>query len=79
MALSLFVLKGDGVDLYEYLGPVVKVDVFGNETEIDPLLKASTYAVSEAKAKSNLIYRYRRLHGYSNAVRLKLPGKFTVS
>lgn len=67
------------MDLYEYYGPVVRIDAFGNETEIDPIFKASTYAESEKKARNNLIYRYRRLHGYSNAVRLKLPGRFTIS
>lgn len=67
------------MDLYEYYGPVVRIDSFGNEIEIDPLYKASTYAESEKKARNNLIYRYRRMQGYSNAVRLKLPAKFRVS
>lgn len=66
------------MNLYEYYGPVVRVDVFGNETEIDPLYRASTYAVSETKARNNLMYRYKRMQGVPKAVHIKLPGKFTV-
>lgn len=66
------------MDLYEYYGPVVRVDVFGNETEIDPLYKASTYAESQAKARNNLTYRYKRMQGIPKAVRIKLPGTFTL-
>lgn len=66
------------MNLYEYYGPVVKSDAFGHDMEIDPYFKASTYAESNAKARNNLIYRYKRLHGISQAVRLKLPGNWKV-
>lgn len=64
---------------YNYYGPVVRVDIFNNECEIDSVYKGSTYAESEKKARNNLIYRYKRLHGIPISVRLKLPGKLTES
>ena len=37
--------------------------------------KASTYAPSEAKAKSNLAYRYKKENGMTPNTKITLPGK----
>lgn len=66
------------MDEYTYTGPVVKIDIFGNELVLDHMFKATTYAESEKKAKNNLAYRYKRTHGLPMAARLKFPGTFTV-
>ncbi len=37
--------------------------------------KASTYAPSEVKAKSNLAYRYKKENGWMPNTKITLPGK----
>ena len=55
---------------YLYTGPVYR---FG--TMIVPNWSCQTYAVSEAKARSNLEYRYKQLAGLQKYVKITLPGK----
>lgn len=58
---------------YIYSGPVKEFGyIISNKWE------AETYAVSEKKARANLIYRYKREHGKVQAVKITLPGKLTV-
>lgn len=40
---------------------------------------ASTFAVSEKKAKSNLKYRFKKEHGYVTGTRVDIPGKLSLS
>lgn len=57
---------------YSYAGPVMSF-----ENVMSSNWQASTYAVSEQKARNNLAYRYRKEHGMSVETRLTLPGKIT--
>ena len=56
-----------------YEGPVYEFD-----TMVVEKWKATTYAVSEAKALSNLAYRFKRKRGKSPDTKIKLPGKLKV-
>lgn len=58
---------------YSYDGPVKEF-----ETCINPRWKATTRAVSEKKARSNLIYRYKKEHGKDPSAQIKLPGKIKM-
>lgn len=58
---------------YEYDGPVMN----DGGCELSRW-KASTVAPSESKARSNLIYRFKKEHGIFMGARISLPGKFTV-
>lgn len=60
--------------LYYYDGPVMEFD-----TCIVNRWQASTYAVSEKKAKSNLTFRFKKLHNKTNTVKITLPGKIIAS
>lgn len=56
--------------LYSYDGPVLEFDkIIANRWQ------AQTYAVSEAKARSNLIYQFKKLSGRVPRTRITLPGK----
>lgn len=55
---------------YRYCGPVKEFDDI-----INSRWDATTYAVTEAKAKSNLVYRYKREHGKAADCKITLPGK----
>ena len=55
---------------YSYDGVVKEFD-----TIISNRWSVSTYAISEKKARSNLIYRYKREHGKSPDSKVTLPGK----
>lgn len=59
-------------DKYSYEGPVKSFD-----DVIHRCWSASTYAVSEKRARTNLAYRYRKEHGMSAETRITLPGKIT--
>lgn len=48
-----------------------------NDQPIESNWSASTYAVSEKQAKTNLEYRYRIMHGYTRDAKITLKGKFT--
>lgn len=56
--------------LYVYEGVVKEFDNI-----ISRDWKGSTYAVSEKKAKSNLIYQYKKAHNKVASVKITLPGK----
>lgn len=55
---------------YRYDGPVMRF-----EDCVQHHWKASTYALSEAKAKSNLAYRYKKENGLMPNTKITLPGK----
>lgn len=55
---------------YQYDGPVMRF-----EDCIQYRWKASTYAPSESKAKSNLAYRYKKENGLMPTTKITLPGK----
>ena len=59
---------------YNYDGPVMEFDRC-----IERKWRASTYAVSEKKARSNLTYQYKRLHKKTPNSMITLPGKITIS
>ena len=40
--------------------------------------KASTYAPSESKARSNIAYRYKQETGKIARTQIKLPGKLVI-
>lgn len=58
---------------YEYEGPVMEDGGYHLSR-----WKASTAAVSESKARSNLIYRFKKEYNIFMGARISLPGKFTV-
>lgn len=58
---------------YSYNGPVMEFDRC-----IADRWKGETVAVSEKKAKSNLIFRYKQENGKAANARISLPGKLTV-
>ena len=55
---------------YYYDGPVMRF-----ENCVQNRWKASIYAPSEAKAKSNLAYRYKKENGMTPNTKITLPGK----
>lgn len=59
---------------YTYKGAVYAFDNL-----IAVCWEASTWAISEAKAVSNLKYQFRRAAGIANYTPISLPGKLTVS
>lgn len=58
---------------YSYDGVVKELD-----TIISNRWRGSTYAASEKKARSNLIYRYKREHGKSPDSKITLPGNLVM-
>lgn len=58
---------------YLYNGPVLEF----NKCICDRWV-ASTFAVSEKKARSNLTYRYKKENGKVPNSKITLPGKLTV-
>lgn len=58
---------------YQYEGPVMSF-----ETCVRTKWIATTSAISERKAKSNLIYRYKREHGLLPSASIRLPGKMVL-
>lgn len=59
--------------LWEYNGPVMAF-----ENVIDRNFKAKTQATSEAKAKANLAFRYKKSHGLMPGAKITLPGKLSL-
>lgn len=57
---------------YSYNGPVMEF-----ERCIANNWQASTYAVSEKKARSNLVFRFKKEHGKQAGSKISLPGKIT--
>lgn len=58
---------------YEYDGPVY---FFNNM--LTPRWSCQTYAVSEARARSNLEYRFKCAAGLQKYAKITLPGKLTI-
>ena len=58
------------MNLYSYSGPVTMFNRCVSST-----WKGETYASSERKAKSNLIFQYKKQNGLTPASRINLPGK----
>ncbi len=56
---------------YRYDGPVMRF-----EDCVQHRWKASTYALSEAKARNNLAYRFKKENGLMPNTKITLPGKF---
>lgn len=59
---------------YHYDGPVVKFNVC-----IQDRWKASTFALSEAKARNNLAYRYKKEHEMVPNTKITLPGRLILA
>lgn len=59
--------------LYSYDGPVMEFDRC-----IAHLWHGQTYAVSEAKARTNLAFQFKRETGRVPRTRITLPGKIVV-
>lgn len=56
--------------LYSYAGPVLEFDKIVTNNWY-----GQTYAVSEAKARSNLAYQFKRENGKVPRTKITLPGK----
>lgn len=59
--------------VYVYEGDVMHFD-----TVIERNWKAETFAISEAKAKLNLKYRWREENGYSQTFKIELPDEIKM-
>lgn len=59
--------------LYSYDGPVKEF-----ETCVKSNWHATTYAVSEKKARSNLTFRFKQETGRSRDAKISLPGKIVL-
>lgn len=62
------------VEKYIYNGPVMKFD-----TCIQNRWPAETYAPSAAKARSNLVYRFKKENGLANSAKITLPGELKLA
>ena len=58
---------------YTYSGPVMEFD-----NCIEHCWKASTFAASENKAKSNLAYQYKKKNNKLRNTKITLPGKLVA-
>ena len=58
---------------YLYEGPVMEF-----ERCITPQWRATTWAVSPSKAKSNLAFRFKKENGKATNSKISLPGKVVV-
>ena len=67
-------MKYPGYKTYTYDGPVLE---FGKL--ISTRWSASTYAPSERKARSNLIYQFKQKYGKTVITKIELPGKIVQS
>ena len=60
-------------DVYTYEGPVLV-----NDINVCNRWNAKTYAISGKKAKSNLMYQYKKEHGLPINTKIDLPGIILV-
>ena len=58
---------------YSYEGPVMYFD-----TCVDGRWKASTYAISEDKARNNLTCQYKKCNNYARNAKIILPGRVVM-
>ena len=71
LSLFLYLSKGGkNIQQYQYDGPVMRFNDF-----VQHRWKATTVAPTEAKAKSNLAYRYKKENGLMPNTKITLPGK----
>lgn len=61
------------MSLYSYNGPVLEFDRI-----VTDRWEAQTYATSEAKARSNLAYQFKRETGRVPRTKITLPGKIVL-
>ena len=61
------------MNLYSYAGPVLEFDKI-----VTNCWHGQTYAVSEAKARNNLAYQFKKEHGKVPRSKITLPGKIIV-
>lgn len=61
------------MNLYSYEGAVMEW-----ERCVQHCWKAETYASSEAKARSNLAYRWKKENGRTPQCKISLPGKMRL-
>ena len=74
MALSLFVFaEEETMNKYSYDGPVMEFD-----TCVAARWKASTYAVSEKKARNNLTYQFKKESNRIPNTKITLPGEIKL-
>lgn len=59
--------------MYSYDGPVMKFNIC-----VDNHWKGQTAAPSEAKAKSNLAFQYKKQNNMTPNTRVTLPGKLVL-
>lgn len=59
--------------LYSYSGPVREFD-----KEISRNWESQTYAVSEKKARANLVFQFKKQTGREARSKITLPGKLIV-
>lgn len=59
--------------LYSYAGPVLEFDKV-----VTNCWHGQTYAVSEAKARNNLAYQFKKENGRVPRTKIALPGKITA-
>lgn len=59
--------------LYSYDGPVMMFDKCIADRWVD-----TTYAVSEKKARSNLVYKYKMKHNLVPNTKVTLPGEIIL-
>ena len=61
------------MNLYTYCGPVLEFDrIIANRWQ------GQTYAATEAKARSNLAYQFKRDNGRVPRSKITLPGKIVI-
>lgn len=60
-------------DLYTYEGSVYELD-----RNVRSHWKAATYAVSSEKARSNLMFQYKKEHGLPINTKIDLPGVLMI-
>lgn len=61
------------MNLYTYCGPVLEFDrIIANRWQ------GQTYAATEAKARSNLAYQFKRDNGRVPRSKITLPGKIVA-
>lgn len=61
------------MNTYAYDGAVMRFDIC-----IDRKWAATTTAVTEARAKSNLVYRYKKEHGLEASAKITLPDNLKI-
>lgn len=73
--LSLFLFCEEvTMNKYLYDGPVMEFDMC-----VEGRWKASTHAVSEKKARSNLTFQYKRQSNRMPNTKISLPSKITLA